>query len=62
MTVAGLNTGAQWALDVDGSLWLGIGRWVVVAMGLLGAGHAFFASVRWVTALVETWRGRGKPK
>ena len=34
MGIAGLITGAQWALDVDGSLWLGIGRWLVVAVGL----------------------------
>ena len=27
MGIAGLITGVQWALDVDGSVWLGIGRW-----------------------------------
>ncbi|MGO3180927.1 MAG: hypothetical protein ACTIJR_15450 [Brevibacterium linens] len=56
MAVAGLITGAQWALDVEGSVWLGIGRWLAVAVGLAGAGYALFASVRWVAALVETWR------
>lgn len=61
MAVAGLITGAQWALDVDGSVWLGIGRWLVVGAGLAGAGYALFASVRWVVGLVETWRGRGTP-
>ena len=62
MAVAGLITGAQWALDVEGSVWLGIGRWLAVAVGLAGAGYALFASVRWVAALVETWRGAGMPK
>nr|WP_245787909.1 hypothetical protein [Tessaracoccus bendigoensis] len=62
MGVAGLITGAQWALDVDGSVWLGIGRWLVAAVGLAGAAYALFASVRWVAGLVETWRGRGMPK
>lgn len=62
MAVAGLITGAQWALDVDGSVWLGIGRWLVVGAGLAGVGYALFTSVRWFTALVETWRGRGMPK
>lgn len=62
MSVSGLVTGAQWALDVDGSVWLGIGRWLVVAVGLAGAGYGLFASVRWVVSLVETWRGRGMPK
>ena len=62
MGIAGLITGAQWALDVDGSVWLGIGRWLVVAVGLAGAGYGLFASVRWVAGLVETWKGRGMPK
>ncbi|PCC55606.1 hypothetical protein CIK59_00295 [Brevibacterium aurantiacum] len=62
MTVAGLITGAQWALDVDGSVWLGIGRWLVVAVGIVGAGYGLLASVRWVAGLVEIWRGRGMPK
>lgn len=59
MGIAGLITGTQWALDVDGSVWLGIGRWLVVAVGIAGAGYGLFASARWVAGLVETWRGRG---
>ena len=51
MAIAGLITGAQWALDVDGSLWLGIGRWLVVTVGFAGAGYGLFASVRWVAGL-----------
>ena len=39
MGIAGLITGVQWALDVDGSVWLGIGRWLVVGAGLAGAGY-----------------------
>ncbi len=59
MGIAGLITGTQWARDVDGSVWLGIGRWLVVSVGLAGAGYGLFASARWVAGLVETWRGRG---
>lgn len=55
-------TGVQWVLDVDGSVWLGIGRWLVVGAGLAGAGYGLFVSVRWVAGLVETWKGRGMPK
>ena len=62
MGIAGLITGVQWALDVDGSVWLGIGRWLVVGAGLAGAGYGIFASVRCVAGLVETWKGRGMPK
>nr|WP_180959724.1 hypothetical protein [Brevibacterium sp. Mu109] len=62
MGISGLITGAQWALDVDGSVWLGIGRWLVVAVGIAGAGFGLFASVRWVARLVETWKDRGMPK
>ena len=62
MGIAGLITGVQWALDVGGSVWLGIGRWLVVGAGLAGAGYGLFASVRWVAGLVETWKGRGMPK
>ena len=62
MGIAGLITGVQWALDVDGSVWLGIGRWLVVGAGLAGAGYGLFASVSWVAGLVETWKGRGMPK
>lgn len=61
MGIAGLITGAQWALDVDGSVWIGIGRWLVIAAGLAAAGYGVFASVRWVAGLVETWKGRGMP-
>ena len=62
MGIAGLITGAQWALDVNGSVWLGIGRWLVVGVGLAGASYGLFASVRWVAGLVETWKDRGLPK
>lgn len=62
MGIAGLIAGTQWALDVDGSVWLGVGRWLVVAVGLAGAGYALLASARWVVGLVETWSGRGMPK
>lgn len=62
MGIAGLITGAQWALDVDGSVWLGIGRWLVVGAGIAGAGYGLFASVCWVVGLVETWKGSGMPK
>ena len=62
MGIAGLITGVQWALDVDGSVWLGIGRWLVVGAGLAGAGYGLFASVRWAAGLAETWKGRGMPK
>ena len=62
MGIAGLITGVQWALDVDVSVWLGIGWWLVVGTGLAGAGYGVFASVRWVAGLVETWKGRGMPK
>ena len=62
MGIAGLITGVQWALDVDGSVWLGIGRWLVVGAGLAGACYGLFVSVRWVAGLVETWKGRRMPK
>ena len=62
MGIAGLITGVQWALHVDGSVWLGIGRWLVVGAGLAGAGYRLFVSVRWVAGLVETWKGRGMSK
>ena len=62
MGIAGLITGVQWAQDVDGSLWLGIGRWLVVGVGLAGAGYGLFTSVRWVAGLVETWKGREMSK
>ena len=62
MGIAGLITGVQWALDVDGSVWLGIGRWLVVGADLAEAGYGLFVSVRWVAGLVETWKGLGMPK
>ncbi|MGV2953101.1 hypothetical protein ACNPM8_13150 [Glutamicibacter sp. AGC46] len=62
MVIAGLITGAQWAQNVDGNLWLGIGRWLVFVVGSLTAGYGLFASVRWAAGLVETWKGRGMPK
>ena len=49
MGIAGLITGVQWALDVDGSVWLGIGRWLVVGAGLAGCQ---------VPGFVETCLGR----
>lgn len=55
MGISGLITGAQWALDVDGNVWLAVGA------GLAGSGYGLFASTRWVAGLVETWRGRGMP-
>ena len=61
MVIAGLIMGVQWALDVDGSVWLGIGRWLVVGAGLAGAGYGLFASVRWAAGLAETWKGRRMP-
>ena len=62
MAVAGLITGAQWALEVNGTVWLGIGRWLVVAIGLVASGYGLFASVRWITSLMEMWKSRGMPK
>ena len=62
MGIAGLIMGVQWALDVDGSVWLGIGWWLVVGAGLAGACYGLFVSVRWVAGLVETWKGRRMPK
>nr|WP_253908619.1 hypothetical protein [Arthrobacter sp. H41] len=49
MAVAGLITGAQWAMDV-------------VAVGLAGACYGLFSSVRWIAGLVGTWKGHGMPK
>ncbi|KUM30054.1 hypothetical protein AQ436_10560 [Arthrobacter sp. EpRS66] len=62
MVIAGLITGAQWAQNVDGNVWLGVGRWIAVGAGLLAAGYGLLASVRWAAGLVETWKGRGMPK
>ena len=60
--ISGLITGAQWAQDVDGSVWLGIGRWLVVSVGIAAAGYGLFASARWAVGLVESWKGRRMPK
>lgn len=38
MGIAGLITGVQWALDVDGSVWLGIGRLRALRVRPLGCG------------------------
>ncbi|MDN6332712.1 MAG: hypothetical protein L0J58_09275 [Micrococcaceae bacterium] len=51
-----LITGAQRALNVDGSVWFGNGRWLVVAVGLFGACYGLFTFVRWIVGLVETWK------
>lgn len=61
MSVAGVITGVQWALDVDGSVWLGIGRWSAVGAAIAGVGCALVFSARWVAGLVGTWRDRGMP-
>ncbi|GAA1398068.1 hypothetical protein GCM10027030_12920 [Luteococcus sediminum] len=37
-------------------------RWLVVTVGLAGAGYGLFASARWVAGLVATWKGRGMPR
>src|SRR5690625_7487108 len=58
MAVAGLITGAQWALEVNGTVWLGIGRWLVVAIGLVASGYGLFASVRWIKIGRASWRER----
>lgn len=62
MVVAGLITGVQWAQNVDGDVWLGIGRWIAVGAGFFAVGCGLFASVRWVTGLVAAWKGSGMPK
>lgn len=59
MSIAGLITGAQWALDVDGNVWLGIGRWFIVAGGIAAAFYGLVASVRRVAGLMEIWKRRG---
>ncbi|MCG2621767.1 hypothetical protein LVY72_07525 [Arthrobacter sp. I2-34] len=62
MAIAGLFTGVQWATDVDGSVWLGIGRWLAVVCGLSVVAYGLFAGTRWTTALVATWKGAGMPR
>lgn len=58
MAVAGLVTGAQWALIVDGSVWLGIGHWLVV--GAASPGPATTSSPR--SAGWSASRRRGGPR
>lgn len=62
MVIAGLFTGLQWASDVDGSVWLGIGRWLAVACGLSAAAYGLFAGTKWTASLVATWKGAGMPQ
>nr|WP_024366907.1 hypothetical protein [Arthrobacter sp. TB 26] len=62
MVIAGLFTGLQWASDVDGSVWLGIGRWLAIVCGLSASAYGLFAGVRWTTSLVATWKGAGMPR
>lgn len=62
MALSGLVTGVEWALDVRGSVRLGIGRWIVVGAGLAGAVYALFTSVRWIAVLVGAWKVAGKPQ
>jgi hypothetical protein len=62
MVIAGLFTGLQWATDVDGNVWLGIGRWLAVACGLSAAAYGLFAGTKWTASLVATWRGAGIPQ
>jgi len=62
MVIAGLFTGVQWATDVDGSVWLGIGRWLAVVCGLAVVTYGLFAGTRWTASLVATWKGAGMPR
>src|SRR5699024_8633083 len=62
MAVAGLITGAQWALGVNGTVWLGVGRWLVVAIGLVASGYVLVASVPWITGAVVLWKRHAMPK
>jgi hypothetical protein len=62
MVIAGLFTGLQWASNVDGSVWLGIGRWLAVVCGLSAVGYGLFAGARWTTSLVAAWQGAGMPQ
>lgn len=62
MAIAGIFTGVQWATDVDGSVWLGIGRWLAVVCGLSAAAYGLYAGVRWTTCLVAAWKGAGMPQ
>lgn len=62
MAIAGLFAGVQWATDVDGSVWLGIGRWLAVACGLAAVTYGLCSGVRWTASLVGTWKGTGMPQ
>ena len=43
-------------------LWSAAAAMCLVLLRVAGAGYGLFASVRWVAGLVETWKGRGRPK
>lgn len=62
VSIAGLITGAQWALDVDSSVWLGTGRWLTVGVGLAVVSYGLFVGTRWVVSLIGTWKDRGMPQ
>ncbi|MDJ0356052.1 hypothetical protein [Paenarthrobacter sp. PH39-S1] len=62
MVSAGLFAGVQWATDVDGSVWLGIGRWLAMVSGLCVVTYGLFAGAKWTTSLVATWKGAGMPQ
>ncbi|MDK1359656.1 hypothetical protein QNO00_05170 [Arthrobacter sp. zg-Y1219] len=62
IVIAGLFTGVHWATDVDGSVWLGIGRWLAVACGVSVVAYGLFVGARWTTSLVATWKGSGMPR
>lgn len=59
MGIGGALAGIHWALDVNGSVWLGIGKWAAIACEhSVVVGCGFFVSVRRITGLVETWKDR----
>lgn len=62
MVIAGLFTGVQWATEVEGSVWLGIGRWLAVVSGLAAVAYGLLAGVRWTASLVGAWKGAGMPR
>ncbi|WP_443729166.1 hypothetical protein [Sinomonas terrae] len=62
MVIGGLFAGVQWATDVDGSVWLGIGRWLAVVCGLSAAAYGLYAGVRWTASLIGAWKGAGMPQ
>lgn len=59
MVIAGLFTGMQWATDVDGHFWLGMGRWIAVTCGLSVVAYGLFAGTRWTASMVAKWKGTG---